>query len=159
MWTARGSVQQHILSEPSSPKQSHYFQIKPRWAPFLLRFQRVLEGSQRFCLDFRGFCPDFMGSWPDFHQIKTFGGAVASHAPPPHTPVYLPIRRGIFNLHTVPICIIKIMATLSMSTKCLKWVFWGHGGSTINRSWFAYSALSRTAHCFFRVTRHEGNEC
>jgi len=40
-------------------------------------FQRVLEGSQRFCPDFRGFCLDFMRFCPDFHQIITFGYAVA----------------------------------------------------------------------------------
>ena len=43
-------------------------------------FQRVLEGSQRFCPDFMGFCPDI-------HQIETFGGAVTPPAPPPPTPV------------------------------------------------------------------------
>jgi len=36
---------------------------------FCSGFQEVLEGSQRFC--------------PDFHQIKTFGGAVASLPPTP----------------------------------------------------------------------------
>ena len=36
-------------------------------------FQDVLEGSQRFC--------------PDFRQTKTFGGAVAFPASPPPTPL------------------------------------------------------------------------
>ena len=30
-------------------------------------FQGVLDGSQKFCLDFREFFPDFMGLFPDFH--------------------------------------------------------------------------------------------
>jgi len=62
--------------------ERHYFQIKACWRHFCSDFQGVLEGSQRFCLDFRGFCPDF-------HQMKTFGGAVASPALPPPTPVTL----------------------------------------------------------------------
>jgi len=41
---------------------------------FFSDLQGVLPGSKRFCPDFMGFCPDF-------HQIKTFGGAVASPAP------------------------------------------------------------------------------
>jgi len=54
---------------------------------FCSDFQGVLEGSERFCPDFRGFCPDFMGLWRNFHQIKAFRGAVAPPAFPPPTPV------------------------------------------------------------------------
>ena len=60
-----------------------FFQIKPRWAPFLPRFSRiyqrfsqVLPGLHRFWLDFQGFCPDFQ-------HIETFGGTRALSAPPP----------------------------------------------------------------------------
>jgi len=54
---------------------------------FCSDFQGALEGSQRFCPDFRRFCPNFIGFGQDFHQIKTFGGAVAYLAFPPPKPV------------------------------------------------------------------------
>jgi len=38
------------------------FEVKQRWAPFLLNFQR-------FCLDIWGFCPFFHGFCPDFQRF------------------------------------------------------------------------------------------
>jgi len=42
-----------------------------------------------------------MGFCPYFDQIKTFGGAVAPPAPPPHTPVVLRDRHGLLIFLTV----------------------------------------------------------
>ena len=52
------------------------------------RVHSVLEGSQRFCPDFRGLCPDFMRLCPDLHQTKTLGGRLQPFTPASYTSVF-----------------------------------------------------------------------
>jgi len=58
----------------------HYFQMKPRWAPFLLRF----SGSLR---RFSEILPGFYVISPGFSSNQNFGAAVAPPAPLAPTPV------------------------------------------------------------------------
>ena len=84
-----------------SSKKAHHvnsgaiiFKSKHVGCHFCSDIQGVLEGSQRFCNDFKGFYLFLWDFFPDFHQIKTFWCAIAHTAPSPPTPVILPLRLG-----------------------------------------------------------------
>ena len=69
-----------------------FFKIKQRWHHFCPYFQVVCpyfqvfcEHFHRFCPNFHGVCPNFQGVCPDFRQIKPFGSALSTLAPPPPT--------------------------------------------------------------------------
>jgi len=85
-------------------RRAPFFHIKARWALYLPvfsgslprfsrilhKFSQLLASFQGFCKGFHRFCRNFQGFCPDFHQIKTFGGALASPAPP----ILYPCRWG-----------------------------------------------------------------
>ena len=73
------------------------FEVKERWAPFLLRFSKILPRSLEI---FSGFFPDFQIFCPNFQQIKTFGGTLAPPAPTSPTPVRRYISRFLEKQHT-----------------------------------------------------------
>jgi len=77
----------------SNPVGRHFFQIKPRWMPFLLVFSQSLprcSGILRMFSQtlpmFLQILPGFSGILPDFYQIKTVGGAPPPASPPPSPP-------------------------------------------------------------------------
>jgi len=63
------------------------FEVKQRWEPFLPRFSEILPRYLDILPGFSGICQDFSRISPDFQQVKTFGGAPATPASPPPTPL------------------------------------------------------------------------
>jgi len=61
-------------------RRAPFCEVQHRWIPFLPRFSGILH--RRLGILFR-----FSGILPRFQQIKTLGGALAPHTPPPPTPL------------------------------------------------------------------------
>jgi len=77
MKTFSGIISKKRSSCDSANIGRHFFQIKPRWAPFLSVFPRSLAR-------FSGILRRFLQIVRFFHRIKTFGGSLS---PPPPTPL------------------------------------------------------------------------
>jgi len=63
------------------------FKKKTSALSFWMRLLQNRKSIREFCQGLHTFCPNCHIFYPDFHHIKRVWGAVATHAPPPPTPV------------------------------------------------------------------------